>query len=62
MNITRYIQNVVIEAKNIRWLPLYEASRLTLLVVIISFIMGFLIGITDNGIAHVVQYLITLTR
>lgn len=56
-----FVQSVVSELKKVTWPKRNEVIRLTLVVIVISIIIGFYIGVLDIGLAKLLE-LLTKTR
>ena len=54
-----YLRGVLREFKNIQWLSLKDAIYLSIIVVIVGILAGFLLGLLDSGIAGILG---TVTR
>ena len=51
----RYLGQVFREFSFIRWVPFVRALGLTVYVIIVSIIFGFLLGALDNGFATLLK-------
>lgn len=51
----KLVRDIIAELKKVTWLTRREAIYLTFMVLIISFIVGLILGLTDLGFNEVVQ-------
>ncbi|MDD9868196.1 MAG: preprotein translocase subunit SecE [Candidatus Campbellbacteria bacterium] len=58
MRLIRYISNVIAESKKVRWLPIKDATKLTILVVIITLLVAFILGSLDYGTNYIIRTII----
>ena len=50
-----YLRNVIREFAFIRWLPFFRAFGLAIFVLVVSIIVGFILGALDNGFALILK-------
>jgi preprotein translocase SecE subunit len=51
----KLVRDIIAELKKVTWLTRREAIYLTFMVLVISFIVGLILGLTDLGFSNVVQ-------
>ncbi len=51
----KLVRDIIAELKKVTWLTRREAAYLTFLVLVISFIVGLVLGLSDLGFNNVVQ-------
>jgi preprotein translocase SecE subunit len=51
----KFVRDIIAELKKVTWLTRREAAYLTFLVLVISFIVGLVLGLADLGFNNVVQ-------
>ena len=51
----RFIGEIVSELKKVVWLSRREAIYLTVLVIIVSIVVGVILGVLDYGFTHLVE-------
>jgi len=58
VRIIKYIGNVIAESKKVRWLSIKDATKLTILVVIITLLVAFILGTLDYGTNYLIRTII----
>jgi preprotein translocase SecE subunit len=51
----KFVRDIIAELKKVTWLTRREAAYLTFLVLVISFVVGLILGLADVGFSEVVQ-------
>jgi preprotein translocase subunit SecE len=51
----KFVGDIIAELKKVTWLTRREAAYLTFLVLVISFVVGVILGLADLGFSNVVQ-------
>ena len=51
----KFISDIIAELKKVTWLTRREAAYLTFLVLVISVVVGLILGLADLGFYNVVQ-------
>lgn len=55
MKTMQYAKGVIREFKNIRWLSLRRVVHLSIIVIIVGIISGFILGAIDSGFANLLR-------